>query len=269
MNYTQFELGGKLTSEQLDFFDRYGYLHFKNFIKPETVRHFIQESETIQERLIHENITKINGVPLKFGSDVDGKKIIQRFAFTSLQSQIFKEFLLDPRFKVLFPLLGADALNPRVGENEKDGMVLNHYINTDDSKFTQMGWHTDCLRDVFYGKKIMPMLNVGIHLTDAAENNGGLRIIPGTHQQGLLGLLFRKPYFLDNRPDKNEIGLMTKAGDLTVHDGRLWHRVAKSSLVGEVSRRRVIYVPVISGEYAYKNENSPTVFYHRLQSIVK
>jgi ectoine hydroxylase-related dioxygenase (phytanoyl-CoA dioxygenase family) len=269
MDNIRFELGDKLTAEQLDFFNTHGYLHFKDFIKPETVKLFIEESEKIQENLISKNITKINGVPLKFGTDIDGKKIIQRFAFTSQQSEIFKEFILDPRFRILFPLLGDDAVNPRVGENEKDGMVLNHYINTDASKFTQMGWHTDCLRDVFYGKKIMPMLNVGIHLTNAVPNNGGLRIIPGTHQQGLFNLLFKKPYFLDNRPDKNEIGLVTKAGDLTVHDGRLWHRVAKSSLIGEGSRRRVIYIPVISGNYAYKHEKSPTVFYHRLQGMVR
>ena len=36
------------------------------------------------------------------------------------------------------------------------------------------------------------------------------------------------------------------AGDLTVHDGRLWHRVALSPYVGEKSRRRVMYVPVVN-----------------------
>ena len=268
-NYPKFEFKDKLTDEQIDFFEEFGFLHFSGFVSSETAQLFIRETEVIQKNWIDNNVEKVNGVPIKYGLDVGGQKIVQRFAFTSQFSAVLHEFIEDPRFKGLFPLLGPDAENPRVGENEKDGMVTNHYINTETSMFTKMGWHTDCLRDVFYGKKIMPMLNVGLHLTDAIENNGGLRIIPGTHKQGLFGLLFKKTYYLGHKPDKNEIGLMTKAGDLTVHDGRLWHRVAQSPLRGEISRRRVMYVPIICGEYAYKNENSPTVFYHHFQSIVK
>jgi ectoine hydroxylase-related dioxygenase (phytanoyl-CoA dioxygenase family) len=132
-----------------------------------------------------------------------------------------------------------------------------------------MGWHTDCLRDVFYGKKIMPMLNVGIHLTDAKPGQGGLRILPGTHKQTIFGVLFKKPYFLDPRPDKNEVGLQTRAGDLTVHDGRLWHRVAQSTVMGEQSRRQVMYVPIISGAYGIKNEKSPTLIYQHFQNMVR
>jgi len=82
-------------------------------------------------------------------------------------------------------------------------------------------------------------------------------------------MLFKKTYYLSHKPDPNEIGLLTKAGDLTVHDGRLWHRVALSTARGEVSRRKVMYVPVICGEYDVRNEKSPTVLYHRFQWIVK
>jgi hypothetical protein len=225
--------------------------------------------KAIEKKWVENKFEKVNGVPIKYGKDVDGNTIVQRFAFSSQHSSVLHEFLQDPRFEALFPLLGPHAVNPRVGENEKDGLVINHYINTEASNFSRMGWHTDCLRDVFYGKKIMPMLNVGVHLTDAIENNGGLRIIPGTHKQNILNLLFKKRYFLDHTPDKNEMGIMTKAGDLTIHDGRLWHRVAQSSIVGEISRRQVMYVPIICGEYAIKNENSKTLFYQRFQNLVK
>lgn len=268
-NYPKFKFEEKLSQEQVDFFEEYGFLHFEGFINSDSVQLFIREMDTIQQKWIANNVEKVNGVPIKYGFDIDGRKIVQRFAFSSQHSNVLHEFIQDPRFRALFPLLGPDAENARVGENEKDGLVINHYINTETSKFTKMGWHTDCLRDVFYGKKIMPMLNVGVHLTDAIPNNGGLKIIPGTHKQGLFGLLFKKTYYLGHKPDKNEIGLQTKAGDLTVHDGRLWHRVALSPLRGEISRRRVMYVPVICGEYAYKDENSPTVFYHHFQGIVK
>jgi ectoine hydroxylase-related dioxygenase (phytanoyl-CoA dioxygenase family) len=112
------------------------------------------------------------------------------------------------------------------------------------------------------------MLNVGIHLSTLKPENGGLRLIPGTHRQSLYNLLFRKKYFLDNRPDKNEWAVVPEAGDLTVHDGRLWHRVAQSTVVGEASRRRVIYIPVIAGKYEPKHANSPTALYQRLGKLV-
>lgn len=268
-DYPIFEFSSPLTQEHIDFFEEHGFLHFKNFITEETVELFKKEAKAVEKNWVQENIEKVNGVPIKYGFDVDGSKIVQRFAFTSQHSAVLHEFLQDPRFQALYPLLGPTAINPRIGENEKDGLVLNHYINTDVSSFTRMGWHTDCLRDVFYGKKIMPMLNVGVHLTNAQPNNGGLRLLPGTHKQNLLNLLFKKRYFFDHEADKNEIGLMTKAGDLTIHDGRLWHRVAQSELVGEISRRQVMYVPVICGEYAIKNKNSKTQFYQRFQKIAR
>jgi phytanoyl-CoA hydroxylase len=91
--------------------------------------------------------------------------------------------------------------------------------------------------------------------------------LPGTHTQGLFGLFFRKRYFVDNNPDKREVGFDIEAGDLTVHDGRLWHRVQQSSIEGEKSRRRVMYIPIITGAYQPKNASSATPFYHRLARI--
>src|SRR5690606_20687897 len=110
-------------------------------------------------------------------------------------------------------------------------------------------------------------LNVGVHLSSLKPENGGLRIIPGTHKQSIYHMLFRKKYFLDHDEDPSELAIVPSAGDLTVHDGRLWHRVAVSSVSGEESRRRVIYIPIIAGKYKPKDVNSPTAFYHKLLSI--
>ncbi|MGH8443914.1 MAG: phytanoyl-CoA dioxygenase family protein, partial [Solimonas sp.] len=99
--------------------------------------------------------------------------------------------------------------------------------------------------------------------------HGGLRLLPGTHRQGLWKMLFHKRYFLDHDTDPNEVAIVPAAGDLTVHDGRLWHRVAQSTVSGEASRRRVIYIPVISGKYAPKTEKSATPIYQRFASLSK
>lgn len=264
--YIKFTLGNIITAEQQEFFNQNGFIHFKNFIKKETIADIVQASRQVeQEWIAHERI-KVNGIPVKYGKDLNGERIVQRFAFINQHHSLFSELSCDPRFEVLLNLIGPGA---RLGTEEKDGMVLNHYVNGPESKFTQMGWHTDGLRDIFHGQKLNPMLNVGIHLNTLKPENGGLRVLPGTHQQSIYQMLFRKKYFLDNKADVNEIAIIPEAGDLTIHDGRLWHRVAQSSVTGEESRRRVIYLPIIAGKYEPKNENSPTAFYQRFAGLVK
>lgn len=265
-SYPTFTLSEKLTHEQIEFFNTHGFIHFSNFITKSTVSSIVQASKEVQQQWISADIKKINGVPIKYGKDLDGEKIVQRFAFINQHHKTLSGLLLDPRLSALLPLAGEGS---RLGTEEKDGMVFNHYINGPESSFSKMGWHTDGLRDIFYGGKLNPMLNVGIHLSTLAPENGGLKIIPGTHRQSIYQMLFRKKYFLDNRPDPNEISILPQAGDLTIHDGRLWHRVAQSTISGEESRRRVIYVPIIAGKYEPKHENSPTVFYQRFAGIVK
>jgi phytanoyl-CoA hydroxylase len=262
-----FYLHNILSPEQLNFFRQRGYLHFKSFISKQSVKDFLKEIERIQEHLIDNNIDKVNGVPLKFGQDVNGGLLVQRIAFASQYSRLLSDFLKDPRFKAILQLLWP--YEGRIGEFEKDGLVVNHYVNTNTSAFTQLGWHTDSPRDLFLGNRILPMLNVGLHLDDCPYDNGGLRVLPGTHNQGLFQLLFRKKYFVDNKPDKNEIGFDIEAGDLTIHDGRLWHRVQQSAYEGEKSRRRVMYIPVITGAYQPKHAGSATPFYHKLARLKK
>ena len=257
-----FRLTGKLTPEQVSFFDKYGILQLKSFIDKETILSFLEETKRVQHFLVEKGFRKINGIPLKFGKDLDGSTLIQRIAFTSYYSKVFADFLKDDRLKELLTLLGR--FEGRIGEHEKDGLVFNHYINAEESNFRQLGWHTDSPRDLFLGSRILPMLNVGLHLDDCSFESGGLRVIPGTHKQNLFRLLFGKKYFIDNRTDDREVGFDIEAGDLTVHDGRLWHRVQRSSLKGAESRRRVLYFPIITGRFKPKNEYSPTPFYHKI-----
>lgn len=263
-DYPLFQLTEKLSREQKDFFEAYGFIHFRPFISEEMVNEILRESERVQREWIANDVKMINGVPIKYGVDVDGSRIVQRFAFLNQHSTLIANFLKDIRFVALFELIGAPDC--RVGINEKDGLVLNHYINTNGSNYSQLGWHTDSLRDVFYGQKIMPMLNVGIHLDRSYTDNGGLRLLPGTHNKGIKTILFGKRY-LDNKPDQNEIGLNVEPGDLTVHDGRLWHRVAQSPYIGEKSRRRVMYVPIVTGKKIERTQESKPKLYQRFMAF--
>src|SRR6266705_268851 len=164
-----FQFKGTLSAEQKSFFNDNGFIQFKHFISKENVALYIKEIETFEKNLSSKNIEKINGVPIKFGQSGSGEKMIQRCAFLSLHSKVLHEFLQDPRLKILTRLLFQ--YEGRITENEKDGLVLNHYERTPNSTFTKMGWHTDSLRDVFLGQKIMPMLNIGLHLDDCEYSN--------------------------------------------------------------------------------------------------
>jgi phytanoyl-CoA hydroxylase len=261
----KFRFDTRLTREQLDYFEKHGIIQFRGFVDKPIVADLLREIRATERYLLHKRITKVNGIPLKFGQDLNGSPFIQRIAFASHYSPLLREFLRDPRLAALTGLLGA--YGGRIGENEKDGLVVNHYVNAPTSAFRQLGWHTDSPRDLFLGRRILPMLNVGLHLDDCTSENGGLRVLPGTHKQGLFRLLFKKRYFIDNRPDKNEVGFDIEAGDLTIHDGRLWHRVQQSPFVGERSRRRVMYIPIITGAYEPKTVDSPTPFYHKLAGL--
>ncbi len=262
-----FTLGEQITDEQRAFFNEYGFLHFKNFLSKETVQLFLREAHRIEKEWIDKGIEKMNGTPLKFGKDPAGNTMIQRMCFLSTHSEILHQYLQDPRLKALLTLLEPN--NNRIAEVEKDGLVFNHYVNQDNSKFSQMGWHTDSPRDLFLGQKILKMLNIGTHLDDCPFENGGLRVLPGTHKLSKMKVLFLKKQFIDHNPDPNEVGLDIEAGDLTVHDGDLWHRVEVCPFTGEKSRRRVMYFPIIQGKFAPKDENSSTPFYHRLAKIVQ
>jgi phytanoyl-CoA hydroxylase len=261
----RFRFDTSLTSEQLDYFQQHGIIQFSAFVDPSTVVDLLREIRATERHLLHKRITKVNGIPLKFGRDLNGAPLIQRIAFASHYSPVLRDFLGDPRLTALSRLLGN--YEGRIGENEKDGLVVNHYVNTPSSAFRQLGWHTDSPRDLFLGRRILPMLNVGLHLDDCPYENGGLRVLPGTHTQGLFRLLFKKRYFIDNSPDRREVGFDISAGDLTVHDGRLWHRVQQSPFQGERSRRRVMYIPIITGAYQPKSVDSRTPFYHKLGQL--
>jgi len=265
--YKKFELGERLTDEQIEFFNKYGFLHFPGALSQDVVKAIIDSYNEASSKLIKENAKEINGVPLFFGYDEKGNKMIHRFPFFSQFSKPMHDFVSGKRLKPLLKLL--EGYNPRITENEKDGVVFNHYYNSAKSRFKKMGWHTDSIRDLFYDGKVLPMLNIGVYLDDSSEANGGLRILPGTHNQRIFQLLFKKAYFLNTKQDKNEALVIAKAGDVVVHHGHLWHMVGKSPHMGEKSRRRVMYTPVVCGKFVPKDARSKTPIYHRLKPMAR
>ncbi|MEE2962219.1 MAG: phytanoyl-CoA dioxygenase family protein [Myxococcota bacterium] len=263
---TKFQLGPVLTPKQCKFLEVYGFLHFEGVASEEEVARIISETERIEGEWRQENRSKVNGIPLFWGRDGLKRPYLQRWAFTSMFSPYISDFVTDGRFEAIRKCFGEDA---RVGEREKDGVVVNRYLNTPESTRTRLGWHNDGLRDLFYLRMPQEMLNVGLHLDDCTVDDGGLRLIPGTQKQGFLKMCLYKPHFIGHGVDRHEICVETKAGDLTIHDGRLWHRVARSKFTGERSLRRTMFVPYLTGPYEPKNESSATPAYHTLGQVIR
>lgn len=258
---SRFRLGEELTPLQRAFFGRHGFIVFSRVASQEELDRMDAELHRIQDEWLAEGRKKVFGIPVFVGSDENGDPFIQRFAFTSVFSDVIRDFVRDPRFEPVRKLVGEDA---RVGDREKDGVVINRNLNVPGSAYPKLGWHTDGLRDLFYFRPVEPQLNVGLHFDRCTAEGGGLRVIPGTHRQGYRSMALRKPYFVWHKPDPEEIAVETEPGDLTVHDGRMWHRVQQSPHTGPKSLRRTMYVPYLTDDYQPKTEDSPTPPYHHI-----
>lgn len=81
--YQTFTLGDYLTEEQIKFFDKNGFIHFRGAVTLDEVKAIIASTEDLQKKWITKGIKKINGVPIKYGHDENGNEIVHRFPFTS------------------------------------------------------------------------------------------------------------------------------------------------------------------------------------------
>jgi len=260
----RFELGDRFTAEQREFLETFGFIRFRRFADPALTRSLAEEVEAIDRQLVAEGRTIVRGVPLILGRHPDGVRFVQRIAFASTFGPRLHRFLQDPRFRAILDVAGPDY---RIGELERDGLVVNHFRNEPASTYNRLGWHTDSLRDLFYLERPRRYLNVGFYLDDSPIVKGGVRLLPCSHEQGLWPMLTRKAHFVDHQPDPGEYALEAEAGDLTIHDGRLWHRVARATAEGEASQRRVMYLPLMNGPEKPKHEGSPTPLYFRFRKL--
>lgn len=258
---TRFTLGDHITAEQWAFLDEHGFLVFEGVVSPEEVKQVGDEADRIAAEWLREGRKEVFGIPLFIGKGAEGEPYISRLPFTSCFSDTIRDLVHDDRFVPIRDLIGR---NTRVGDREKDGVVMNRFMNAPGNVHPRLGWHTDGLRDLFYLKMPKRMLNIGLHFERITAADGGLRLIPGTHNQGFRDMAFRKLYFLDHRPDPAEIAIETFPGDVTVHDGRLWHRVQQSPRTGAASLRRSMYLPYLTDEPNIKGERSKTPLYHHL-----
>lgn len=261
----EFRLEDRLLPEHVDFFETYGFIRFKHFLPRSRAAALHTALDELTADLVRRSVTMVRGVPLIEGKRDDGRPYFGRIPFASLQHPEFAAYLEDPRFREIIRVLAPDF---RIGADERDGLVVNRFRNERGAKYKNLGWHTDSLRDLFYLERPRRYLNVGFSITDSPVRVGGLRVLPCTHEQSIASMLTQKLHFVDMEPDPNELAIETEAGDLTIHDGRMWHRTALATCYGDESERCVMYLPLMNGPIVRKTESSPTPIYFHLKRLV-
>jgi hypothetical protein len=261
----EFRLDDGLTADHVAFFEQWGFIRFRGFLpKAQTVA-LRAALDEVTAQLVRDGVKVFHGVPLIGGQRNDGAPYFGRIPFVSLHHPEFKRYLDDPRFDAIIQAL---APGYRIGERERDGLVVNRFRNDPGAKYKNLGWHTDSLRDLAYFEKPRRYLNIGCSISDSPLQVGGLRVLPATHNQSVASMLLRKVHFFDKRPDPDEYAIETEAGDLTIHDGRLWHRTALAQVQGDASERIVMYLPIMNGPVVEKHAGSSTPFYFRFRKLL-
>ena len=123
---TVFELGDSITQEQSDFLDQHGFVHFRAVASPEEIAQLTREHERVCAEHVAQGRDSVYGIPIFYGRDADGSMLLNRSPFSSVYSEEIAKFVRDPRFEPIRRLIGEDA---RIGDEEKDGVVINLYKN--------------------------------------------------------------------------------------------------------------------------------------------
>src|SRR4051812_40928422 len=80
----RFELGDRLTAEQIDFFETFGFIRFKGFFSRPDTKKLVEEVEDVDRRLVESRRESFFGIPLIQGKRADGTRYVQRIPFASV-----------------------------------------------------------------------------------------------------------------------------------------------------------------------------------------
>ena len=103
---TIFELGPSLTEAQTDFLDTYGFVHFRGVASHDEVARLTEEHERICDGHVAEGRKSVYGVPIFYGRDEAGDTLLNRSPFSSVYSEVIRDFVRDERFEPIRRLNG-------------------------------------------------------------------------------------------------------------------------------------------------------------------
>ena len=126
----------RLPTSRKAFLKRHGYLIFGGVATADEVAKINAEVDRIESDWVTEGRTSVNGVPIFKGVGLEEKPMMQRIPFSSCFSDYIKEFIRSERFELVRRLIGDEV---RIGDSEKDGCVVNTYVNVPGSVYPKLG----------------------------------------------------------------------------------------------------------------------------------
>ena len=217
-----------LTQDQLDSYDRNGYLSVENVLPAETIDalrqvtgEFVEKSRQV---ISHDEI-----FDLEPGHSPENPRV-RRLKSPASVHPIYKQTLNDARILDLV----AQLIGPAIRYN---GDKLN--IKSAEGG-SPVEWHQDI---TFYPHTNDDLLAVGVAIDDMNLENGCLMVIPGSHkgplydhhQEGVFVGAVTDPTF----EPRNAVPVQVKAGGISIHHTRLLHGSAPNT--SEKPRRLLLF----------------------------
>jgi ectoine hydroxylase-related dioxygenase (phytanoyl-CoA dioxygenase family) len=221
-----FPFSGSVTEEQRAFYDRHGFVVYKNVFDAAEVTVIKQdarrlEADTLAGRIPPEH----RDVVLDPSRDEQGHASLHRLPYFTLYC---------PETRELVERRGLDALGPGLlgrptwrFEDSIDGAVwqMKRRKNT---TYNALDWHLDFPHD----HPVSPLVNVGIYLDAATTQNGCLVVVPGSHR------------FPAGRLDPLGLPVVVDPGDVICHANNILHH---SGPVLDDTSRATLYLYYAAG----------------------
>ena len=109
MNIPDFSLGTSLTEEQLAFFDDHGFIRFRSVANHEECDALSNVLAQLSDTWNEEGKKTALGIPIQWGLKPDGRRYVQRLAYSSHYSKVVADFCTSDRFEPVRALCGKDA----------------------------------------------------------------------------------------------------------------------------------------------------------------
>ncbi|GAB3028301.1 hypothetical protein GCM10027051_36740 [Niabella terrae] len=233
----QFNFNHEITALHKYYFDIYGLLHFKQFVGSHTVQQLLYETQLVRDYLTGAGITRAKGIPLGFDNQIGSPGTVSEPSEAQATTDILQRFLSTERVQLLAGLLGPGQ--PEDNDLLKDQLrIYLHWNNSAEDSSRQTGYrqHPGAYQtETGY----RTLLTLGLHLEEAKEEDQ-LQVFTGSHLQHPFRLWLRKK-FSNGRSPRGIRQLKPQAGDLTIHDPRLWHKLVASKAASAQPGHQVLY----------------------------
>ena len=251
---------GFVSPSDAAFFRENGYLVVEDFIDRETVAGLMREGTDV----CRGNRGPIDGLVPASPSD-DEETVLSRYVTCThvhKSSELFTSFIADPRL--------ADAVGMLVGENVK-GFASQFFIKH--AGMPGNAWHQD---ENFVPTRDRSLCTAWIALDEATEENGCLRMIPGSHASGVLYPM--RPHNNPNLDRAEEcyafdgleraVPVPLRPGSCVFFSGYILHSSTTNTLARGFRRALLYQYARAETPIAYSPKNVPVSNYHDMRDFV-